>query len=608
MERLRAELQQAYQLLQAGRASEARKLADSATKRHPRVPDAVHLLALCCEAVGDIASAETCFIGAKELAPRNVEIICNYAGLLNAQGRAAESMAEYKSASTIDPNYLIAQLGFGNAALNGGRERLALETFEQILGQFPDEAGAWHGKGSAHMALEDYPDAQAAFEKAVELRPGNARAWLNLGRAHRFQSDLTAAARCFSEAEKKGFIGPELEDCKATILLDQGKIPECLDAYRTINRMYPHYVPAHEALVRLTWQHEPEANPLELCRLAADRQIENIPLQLCYLRLLSQSERWVDMIERVGSLRKKMALPAALPLEAVAWGGLGEFSKAHDIYQESVKSFPDDVSLRIAFARNMFQRKDFEGAATQSQAALDIDPDDQMAWAYLGTSWRLLGDPREDWLHGYDKYVQPIEVELPEEFATPEAFAAALEEALLRLHRTKKEPIEQSLRQGTQTEGNLFANPQGLVKIARDQISKAVRGFYRGLPKDDDHPLLRRTRSGFRFSGAWSVRLSSSGFHINHMHPKGWISSAFYVTLPPSVSKGANGAKDHQGWIQFGQPPLDLGLELEPRRYIQPRVGILALFPSYTWHGTVPFDDDTFRMTMAFDAVPIENM
>jgi tetratricopeptide (TPR) repeat protein len=601
VERLRAELQQAYQWLQAGRANEALKLADSATKRHPQVPDAVHLLALCCEAVGDIASAQTYFTSAKSLVPRNVEIICNYASLLNAQGRTEESMAEYKSAIDIDSDYLIAWLGFGNAALNGGHPRRALEAYEKILKRFPTQAGAWHGKGSAHMALEDHPDAQVAFEKAVELQPANTRAWLNLGMVHRFQGNLSAAIRCFSEAEKRGFVGPELEDCKATILLEQGKIPECLAAYRTINRIYPHYVQAHEALVRLTWQHEPEANPLELCRLAADRQIENIPLQLCYLRLLSQSERWNDLIERVGSLRKKTTLPAVLPLEAVAWGGLGEFSKAHNLFEQSVKSFPDDAALRIAFARNMFRTKDFDGAAIQSQAAVDIDPDDQMAWAYLGTAWRLLDDPREDWLHGYDRFVQPIEVELPAEFATREAFGAALEEELLSLHRTKKEPIEQSLRKGTQTENNLFANPEGLVKIARDQISKSIRRFYRDLPKDDGHPFLRRTRTDFRYSGAWSVRLSSSGFHINHMHPKGWISSAFYVALPPSVGRDNS---DHQGWIQFGQPPLELGLDLEPRRYIQPRVGILALFPSYTWHGTVPFDDKAFRMTMAFDMVP----
>ncbi|MGH8111927.1 MAG: putative 2OG-Fe(II) oxygenase, partial [Rhodanobacteraceae bacterium] len=35
-----------------------------------------------------------------------------------------------------------------------------------------------------------------------------------------------------------------------------------------------------------------------------------------------------------------------------------------------------------------------------------------------------------------------------------------------------------------------------------------------------------------------------------------------------------------------------------------PQTGMLVLFPSYFWHGTVPFSDDDTRLTVAFDAVP----
>jgi hypothetical protein len=33
-------------------------------------------------------------------------------------------------------------------------------------------------------------------------------------------------------------------------------------------------------------------------------------------------------------------------------------------------------------------------------------------------------------------------------------------------------------------------------------------------------------------------------------------------------------------------------------------VGTLVLFPSYFWHGTVPFSGKQTRLTVAFDAVP----
>lgn len=80
------------------------------------------------------------------------------------------------------------------------------------------------------------------------------------------------------------------------------------------------------------------------------------------------------------------------------------------------------------------------------------------------------------------------------------------------------------------------------------------------------------------------------------------MSSAFYVALPPSVDAADSG--DDAGCLQLGQPPVELGLELPARRILRPKAGLLALFPSYLWHGTVPFSDGQPRMTIAFDMSP----
>jgi hypothetical protein len=60
-----------------------------------------------------------------------------------------------------------------------------------------------------------------------------------------------------------------------------------------------------------------------------------------------------------------------------------------------------------------------------------------------------------------------------------------------------------------------------------------------------------------------------------------------------------------QGWIKFGEPAFDVALKQPIRRAIQPAQGRLVLFPSYTWHGTVPFHDRAARTTIAFDVVPV---
>jgi len=109
--------------------------------------------------------------------------------------------------------------------------------------------------------------------------------------------------------------------------------------------------------------------------------------------------------------------------------------------------------------------------------------------------------------------------------------------------------------------------------------------------------MLRHRRDGpVRFAGSWSVRLQGSGFHSHHIHPQGWISSAFYVAVPEQL-------EGEQGWLTLGEPQAELRIDLPPIRRIAPKPGQLVLFPSMMWHGTLPFDAGE-RMTVAFDVAP----
>jgi hypothetical protein len=80
------------------------------------------------------------------------------------------------------------------------------------------------------------------------------------------------------------------------------------------------------------------------------------------------------------------------------------------------------------------------------------------------------------------------------------------------------------------------------------------------------------------------------------------MSSAYYASLPPEVAGGGG-----QGQLAFGVPDAGLKVDLPPRRLVQPREGLLVLFPSYLWHGTTPFESADPRMTVAFDMLPVDN-
>jgi hypothetical protein len=86
---------------------------------------------------------------------------------------------------------------------------------------------------------------------------------------------------------------------------------------------------------------------------------------------------------------------------------------------------------------------------------------------------------------------------------------------------------------------------------------------------------------------------------VDHVHTEGWISSAFYVDLPAAVE-----GPDRQGWLRLGRPPFPTRPALEAGYFVKPAPGTLVLFPSYLWHGTVPFASDETRLTIAMDFLP----
>ena len=110
------------------------------------------------------------------------------------------------------------------------------------------------------------------------------------------------------------------------------------------------------------------------------------------------------------------------------------------------------------------------------------------------------------------------------------------------LHLDLHQPLEQSVRGGTQTDGPLFARIEPEIRALRAAIVAAVERHIAQLPPPRGRPPepLRPKRAPVRFAGSWSVRLAGAGFHANHIHPAGWISSAFYVALP-AMDRGPRG-------------------------------------------------------------------
>ena len=246
---------------------------------------------------------------------------------------------------------------------------------------------------------------------------------------------------------------------------------------------------------------------------------------------------------------------------------------------------------------------DPQKAIALCERALILNRHHQSAIANISTSLRLMGDEREEALNRYDSLVRVFDLEPPDGFSSMEDFNAALCAALDKLHPDLRTHMNQTLRSGTQTQGHLFGSGEALVDKIQARIQQAITRYVAELQTDESHPFLSRRGRGLRYAGSWSSRLRDCGFHVNHIHPQGWISSCYYAGVPDVVKD----EKEKQGWIKFGESGfVQLGdRNPPPRRSVQPSPGRLVLFPSYMWHGTVPFHAPTPRTTIAFDVVPV---
>ncbi|SRR5579883_352883 len=211
------------------------------------------------------------------------------------------------------------------------------------------------------------------------------------------------------------------------------------------------------------------------------------------------------------------------------------------------------------------------------------------------------GDARYRELFDYENLVRAQPIDVPHGWADLPEYLEDLALALNRMHLLNTHPVGQSLRQGSQVELELDRSPEPAIRAFAQAIDRPIRDYIRMAGNGDD-PLRRRNTGRYRLKGAWSVRLRPHGFHVNHFHPEGGLSSACYIQLPTSVNESP-----HEGWLQFGEPGFPIRPRLPAEHFIKPEPGLLALFPWYMWHGTVPFagKPNEARLTIAFDVLPI---
>lgn len=432
--------------------------------------------------------------------------------------------------------------------------------------------------------------------QAVEARPASAVAEHNLAAALGDMGDAEGALAAVRRAFAKGGDAPETWLVFARALMSSSRLAEAEEALRQTLMRRPDYADALRDQAQLIWMRSGDARA---ALAAIDARLQSVPTApLVGLRSSIVRDIVGDEAAYRG-LEPWLNGPHPAFLDAIASAAASGFDPALALKHAgaAAAAAPDDAEARVAQLAALMACGRSGEALPGLDAHLAAAPVDQYALALRYAAWRVVGDPRALSAEDYRRLTAAFDLATPtgQDRETWLARAAA---GLRGLHPFQAQPFGQSIRSGAQAALDPRFAGDPAVDAIFDALTDPIERFI-GVMAGRDDPMSRRAGEGFEIIGAWSVRLTAGGRHSDHIHPKGWVSSALYVETPePSPDQ------PRAGWLRFGACRLGVGLELPPEHWIEPTPGRVALFPSWMWHGTEPFTGGGERLTVAFDVQP----
>jgi tetratricopeptide (TPR) repeat protein len=596
-------LQATADRLAQGQAAAARDLISPLCMALPHQAEPQRLLGRALQALGDYTGAEAAFRAGLANDKRHVGLMVDLAGLFAVLGRVREAEKTLRAALALAPRDVATAVALSDILLAEGRADEALRVTAVLAAAPKADERVLAARGSVLKALGRKDAALEVYQRAVESAPQSRTAAHNLaaiqGDLGRFEAAAAGARRAFA----LGLDAPETWLVYGRALVGLGRLDEAERALRESIRRRPYSGDAHQDLAQLIWMRTAKAGEaaavLDLALRSAPAGQTARDLALLKANILRAAGEFAAAYASINRAVTAEPTAAALRQSAAHLAALaGRPSEGVDHARAAVACAPHLIDAQAALCAAYLAVGEAAQAAALAGQLRARNAYDQTAIAYQATAWRIMGDDRYGALYDYAGLVRSWRLDTPKGWSSLEAFLADLQATLLALHPYKSHPLNQSLRHGSQA-SQLNGSADPVIRAYFEALQGPITRHLAALGAGKD-PVRSRLGRGFVFQGAWSVKLHPGGFHADHIHAEGWLSSASYIALPQAVAASPG----REGWIKFGEPGVPTAQKLTPERFIQPEPGLVVLFPSYMWHGTVPFSGDEPRLSLAFDLKP----
>jgi uncharacterized protein (TIGR02466 family) len=171
--------------------------------------------------------------------------------------------------------------------------------------------------------------------------------------------------------------------------------------------------------------------------------------------------------------------------------------------------------------------------------------------------------------------------------------------AAIRTRMDRSVGVEGSNRGGWHSDDNLVSWEEPCVRELFRQVQEMSTVFV------DEIMLLPADtyRFDWRFS-AWCVVNRRGDYNVPHNHPSSSWSGVYYVAAEPPPP-----GKPHAGCIEFQDPRTGIAAARPAAMYghtwhqVVPRPGLMLMFPGWMTHFVHPYEGQTDRVVISFDAI-----
>lgn len=233
----------------SGRLTEAAKILKRLNKRHPKIPDVLHLLGVVLLQTEKPNDAARYLKKADKIVPGSPEILTLLGCALRKSGKRAAGFKTLERALIAGPGYADANYNFARALADHGRHEEAAAHYEAAIAADPYLTDAHYNLGLALRKLGRIEDAVAAFENALKADPNQADVLSSLGAALGDMGRPGEAARHLRHAVA---IDPGFADAWANLgnaYKDLGRVSEAVEHLEKAVALEPAAPAMHSNLI-----------------------------------------------------------------------------------------------------------------------------------------------------------------------------------------------------------------------------------------------------------------------------------------------------------------------------------------------------------------------